>query len=497
MTADGIVLRKAQNDQATFETILNQSFTGVYAVGMDTAFIYVNARFAQLCGYTPAEMIGRSFLDFVVEHDVDRRRAKFEGMAGGAVAATEVVGQFRRKDGSQLDLLSQSTIGTFDGRRAIVGLAFDITERLRTERALGEAEERARRQAERLTALWRIVNNPALQDAELWRAMLEQAAAAIRPGLPFVAGLGRVEDAEMIYEAVAATPEYLERRGAADFFEHKRVPLAGSAAEALLASGSGTLWWENLREAFPASAFDQTGTQSGIFTAFRAAQSTYVLWFVAVEHTGPWTEEDRVYVEVLASFFLKHIHERWQSDRLLYHQTHDVLTGVLNRSQFRSQARIAAMDDDTFAVICIDLNGFGEINETYGSMIGDALLVEVAAGLSARTEPGEFTGRLGGDVFAVYVPRPASHDYVLDRAAALMERFRAPFSTGDRDGKEFIALTAGVGVAIAPEHGPSVDGAISHAGMAAIAAKARTPATALLYEPGMEAPPATRSTSSL
>ena len=177
---------------------------------------------------------------------------------------------------------------------------------------------------------------------------------------------------------------------------------------------------------------------------------------------------------------------RWQFDQLQYHQTHDVLTGILNRSQFRSRARMASLGSERYAVITLNVNGFGEVNETYGNMIGDALLVEVAAGVSERTSPGEIAGRLGGDVFAIFIPEPRSLDFVRERAVHFAERFRHPFSTGDREGKEFVALTASFGMAVAPHHGSTLDTIISHASVAVAAAKARGRGTMLFYEPGME-----------
>ncbi len=154
--------RKLRETQATFDTIVNQSFTGVYMVALDTTFAYVNARFAELFGYTQAEMIGRSFLDFVVESDRPRRREKFEDMARGEVRATNVIGAFARKDGSELELLSQSTLGTFEGRPAIVGLAFDITQQLGNERALQRLNRAFRTLTAADTALMRAKDEPEL-----------------------------------------------------------------------------------------------------------------------------------------------------------------------------------------------------------------------------------------------------------------------------------------------------------------------------------------------
>jgi diguanylate cyclase (GGDEF)-like protein len=205
-----------------------------------------------------------------------------------------------------------------------------------------------------------------------------------------------------------------------------------------------------------------------------------------VDEAGSWETEDRAYVEIAASFFASQAQMRWQYSQLQYHQTHDVLTGLYNRSQFRSQARMATIDSSCFAVIEVDVNAFAEVNKAYGNMIGDALLVEVAAGLSENTLPGEIAGRLSGDTFAIFIPEPRSHEFVRERAQHFVQRFQRPFSTGDREGKEFVTLTACIGMATAPEDGATLDLLVTRAGIALAAAKARGHGTMLAFEPGME-----------
>ena len=53
-------------------------------------------------------------------------------------------------------------------------------------------------------------------------------------------------------------------------------------------------------------------------------------------------------------------------------EVRDVLTGLLNRSQFRSQVRSAARTSTHYAVVLVDIDAFREINESYGHMVGDA-----------------------------------------------------------------------------------------------------------------------------
>ncbi|HEV8020303.1 MAG TPA: EAL domain-containing protein [Candidatus Lustribacter sp.] len=358
---------------------------------------------------------------------------------------------------------------------------------LRNRAALHAAEERSRAHASRLEVLWRIATNPTLTGDELTLAMLAETTSAIRPGFPFMGSLFRISGDEVVVEAVCETPEYASTaRGTADLRAGLRIGVAGTAVEGVLELGNGTHTWDDLKAAFDSPRVQSVGWRSTIATTFESGRSTYLLWFASVEHTGSWETEDRAYVEIAASFFASQAQMRWQFSQLQYHQTHDVLTGLFNRSQFRSQARMASTGSTCYAVIVFDVNAFADVNKAYGNMIGDALLVEVAAGLAENTLPDEIAGRLSGDTFVVFIPEPRSHEFVRERAQNFVQRFARPFSTGDREGKEFVTLSACVGMAMAPEHGTTLDALITRAGIAVAAAKARGHGTTLAYEPSMD-----------
>jgi diguanylate cyclase (GGDEF)-like protein len=189
---------------------------------------------------------------------------------------------------------------------------------------------------------------------------------------------------------------------------------------------------------------------------------------------------------VLASFFANNLQQRWQFDRIQYQQSHDVLTGLLNRSQFRSRARMAAAESEGYGIILMDVNALRGVNESHGHMIGDALLVEIATGLRGRAAGNELVGRIGGDIFGIFVPKPGSEAAMWDRAATFTNIFASGFSTGDREGKEFIRLSASSGVAIALAAGASFDTTLSQADAALFVAKARGPGSTVMYEAGMQ-----------
>jgi diguanylate cyclase (GGDEF)-like protein/PAS domain S-box-containing protein len=396
-----------------------------------------------------------------------------EGVFGSLTLASEDPQAFGSDEIAVLDQLANN-------------IAYGMTA-LRNRKALGAAEERSRAHASRLEVLWRIATNPTLTGDELTLAMLAETTSAIRPGSPFMGALFRISGDDVVVEAVCETPEYAATaRGTADIRAGLRVGLAGTAVERVLELGNGTHTWDDLQAAFDTPRVQRIGWRSTIATTFESGRTTYLLWFASVDRTGSWETEDRAYIEIAASFFANQAQMRWQFSQLQYHQTHDVLTGLFNRSQFRSQARMATIGSNCFAVIVLDVNAFADVNKTYGNMIGDALLVEVAAGLSESTLPGEIAGRLSGDTFAVFIPEPRSHEFVRERAQHFVQRFQRPFSTGDREGKEFVTLTACIGMAIAPEHGTSLDTLVTHAGIAVAAAKARGHGTMVAFEPSME-----------
>jgi diguanylate cyclase (GGDEF)-like protein len=230
-------------------------------------------------------------------------------------------------------------------------------------------------------------------------------------------------------------------------------------------------------------------------TTFVAGGATWVLSFRSNDAAfRPFGKQEHTYIEILASFFANHFQQRWQFDRIQYQQSHDALTGLLNRSQFRSQARAAVSTlSERFAIILVDINALREVNKSYGHMIGDALLVEVGNALRQRAADEEIVGRIAGDVFGIYVPDPTSRDFVRRRTLEFAETFAHGFSTGDREGKEFISLTASFGIAVAPEDGTKFDTILSHADAALLVAKARGPGSIVCYELRMAALPSSAS----
>src|SRR5471032_3249404 len=92
---------------------------------------------------------------------------------------------------------------------------------------------------------------------------------------------------------------------------------------------------------------------------------------------------------------------------------HDPLTVLPNRRFFvemLSEVLLTTTADSRSAVLMLDLDGFKSINDAYGHAIGDQALVEFARRISAIMRTGAVFIRVGGDEFAVIVPKIESLD---------------------------------------------------------------------------------------
>ncbi len=107
------------------------------------------------------------------------------------------------------------------------------------------------------------------------------------------------------------------------------------------------------------------------------------------------------------------ITERRQHETYLRHLAdHDPLTGLLNRRSLEREltshvARVKRFGV-TGAVLMIDLDNFKYYNDTQGHSAGDALIVRIGQVLQTRLRETDLLVRLGGDGFAVLLPKEGS-----------------------------------------------------------------------------------------
>jgi diguanylate cyclase (GGDEF)-like protein len=146
-----------------------------------------------------------------------------------------------------------------------------------------------------------------------------------------------------------------------------------------------------------------------------------------------------------------------------YQAHHDHLTGLPNRRHLFDVLREQL---GTYALLIVDLDGFKSVNDSHGHGAGDEVLSQLARRLRSGCRPEAVVARLGGDEFAVLLPGVTDADAELAARVAI-GALSAPVIA---DGHE-IALTASVGIAVAPRHGTNSDELVRAADIAMYAAK--------------------------
>lgn len=169
----------------------------------------------------------------------------------------------------------------------------------------------------------------------------------------------------------------------------------------------------------------------------------------------------------------------------------DALTGLANRRAFSAQIKEFIADAETgagtgiFYLFLVDLDRFKPINDTYGHMVGDLVLAEVALRIGSAVCDTAVVARLGGDEFGVIVPcvDAASGDRNAEEMAARIVRaIRAPLNVSEVT----IYTGASVGLARYPACGRDETALMRRADIAMYHAKKDPSSSTALFRPEME-----------
>lgn len=115
----------------------------------------------------------------------------------------------------------------------------------------------------------------------------------------------------------------------------------------------------------------------------------------------------------------------------------DSLTGLVNRRYLDDAlidtAKQCNVQNQSMALLVLDIDHFKRFNDTYGHQLGDVVLKQVARCLTANTKGRDIAGRFGGEEFVIILP-----DTDLDGAMAVAEQIRANVA-----GKQIILKSSG------------------------------------------------------
>ena len=220
------------------------------------------------------------------------------------------------------------------------------------------------------------------------------------------------------------------------------------------------------------SAEEAIGKTPHILNSGRQGKEFFLEMWQSIERTGHWAGEiwnrkksGEIYAEWLninviqdkANGSHRHvalfseITDRKKSEELIWkHANFDMLTQLPNRRLFTDRleqgVKSTVRGHGTLALLLIDLDGFKEVNDTHGHLVGDELLVEAARRIKSCVRDTDTVARLGGDEFTVILTEITDVSHIERVARILVEALSHPYQLG----KERAIASASVGISIFP-----------------------------------------------
>jgi diguanylate cyclase (GGDEF)-like protein/PAS domain S-box-containing protein len=357
---------------------------------------YVNPALEALTGHKGPVLLAMRFWDLAHpdRRELFRERGLSAQRPGSPPARFEVKLLTQRGEPRWVDLTV--TPVEIEGRPSAMATAFDITERKLTDDALRESERRLRE---------------ILDNMQLIAVLLDLDGAVTYCNEYLLELLGCAQDDVVGHDWFAGFVPEDERQAARRAFDES----VGRGAVA-------------------------PHDQSEVLT--RAGDRRLVSW----SHTVLRDVEGRV---VGTASIGADVTDRSRAEERLRHGAfHDALTGLPNRALFMDRlanclARARRRPQYRFAALFLDVDRFKGVNDSFGHLTGDKLLIEIGRRLEACLRPGDSVARLGGDEFAVLVDDMADADVPNRVAERIQAVLGTPFEVAGRE----VFLTASIGIA--------------------------------------------------
>jgi diguanylate cyclase (GGDEF)-like protein len=169
---------------------------------------------------------------------------------------------------------------------------------------------------------------------------------------------------------------------------------------------------------------------------------------------------------------LRYAIERKQTELHLARLAHyDPLTDIPNRILFRDRLehaiRLAERDNTGFTLMFIDLNGFKQVNDTFGHDAGDALIRICAERLNESMRRSDSVARMGGDEFTLLLQNIENQTDIAHIAEKVIESISQPAQINGYE----VVVGCSIGIAIYPHAGMDADTLLKNADMAMYKAK--------------------------
>lgn len=199
--------------------------------------------------------------------------------------------------------------------------------------------------------------------------------------------------------------------------------------------------------------------------AYRSDRSEFP---VEITITGTQHEEKHIYTA-----YLRDLTEKKKSEQMIHQLAYfDLLTGLPNRNQF-NQLFIESLDkalqnNQSLAILFLDVNRFKLINDTLGHPVGDIVLQKFSTLLSGSLDDHSSVSRLSGDEFVILHPL-GNRKSASTQAEKIIDQLKTPFQINGRN----VYVSTSIGISFYPIDGRDPKVLLKNADLAMYLAKER------------------------
>lgn len=354
---------------------LNEMF---FTYDLEGKIAFVNKRSYDVVGYYPEEMLGKHITDYVPAEFRNKVRAGIAERLGQGIDASYNLPVIH-KDGSGR-IIKMNTSPIRDTQGHIIGgmvLAEDVTERIRAEQALAISEAQYRAIVEDQTEL-------------IYRSLADNTLTFVNAAYCRYFGMSR----EDILEKDIHPEVYWEDR---DMVNSSLRALSQEkpvcSLEYRIVMPDGSLRWHQWTHR---AIYDQIGE------------------IIDYQSVGRDINESKMVEE-----------------KLTFLSQHDVLTGLYNRFYFEQSMQKWENISEPVGLIMCDVDDLKLTNDTLGHKQGDRLLQVVARVIKSCFREEDIVARIGGDEFAVIIPR--SNQKRMENASALIRKAINDYNCENKD----------------------------------------------------------------
>ncbi|MDD5454102.1 MAG: PAS domain S-box protein [Candidatus Ratteibacteria bacterium] len=378
----------------------------------------VNKTEANMLGYKPKDMLGKSIFDFILPEQREEAKKRFHEKLTGKHLAKAERRIYVGNDGSNLyvsidDVLERDNNGEIIGIKTTM---VDVTESKKMEDALRESELQYKTTINSMRDAIYVV------DADLRIILCNKSLQRWLQDM----GLKAEVSGKILFDVIP-------------FFSDK-----------------------------VRNEYRQVFESGEILTTEEHVNFGGKEWVTEVRKIP--IEENNKIVRVLT--IIRDVTDRKKTEETIRHLAyHDILTNLPNRTLFNNRLALelnrAQRNKQKVSVMLMDLDRFKNVNDSLGHSFGDQLLQSVGKRLSEIVRSSDTVARMSGDEFILLLPETPHIRDVTKIAKKILKAIKKPFLIS---GKE-LNITTSIGISIYPTHGEDAETLIKNADIAMYQAK--------------------------